>query len=118
MQRAKQPLQQQERQRTYGRPFLPGQSGNPAGSAGRRERLERKVAELAEVLGGLDRMSALDRTYLEQAAQILMRRPRSHADAVRAANTVRGLIAAVERRRGRHEALSADFASLLPDGAP
>jgi len=81
-------------------------------------RIETKARELAEPFGGWSKLDVLDRTRLEQASELLARKARTHEDAVRAANTVRGLLASVERRRGRHEAHSADFASLLPDGAP
>ncbi len=97
-----------------GTPFPKGVSGR----ALHRQRVAVKARELAEPFGGLSNMSALDRTYIEKAAVLLTRRVRVAEDEVRALNTARGLIAPVERRRGRCEAHSADFASLLPDGAP
>jgi hypothetical protein len=70
MQRAEQQRAQQERQRVYGRPFPKGVSGNPAGSAGRRERLERKVAAIAEEFGGLEALSATEAELVRQAAEM------------------------------------------------
>jgi hypothetical protein len=97
-----------------GTPFAKGTSGKVL----HRRRVTAKVAELVESFGGADKLSALDLVYIEKAAVLLTRRARLAEDEVRALNTARGLIASVERRRGRHDALSADFASLLPDGAP
>ena|SRR6266567_295622 len=93
----------------------------PKGTSGRQlfhQRVAAKARELAEPFGGLPALSALDRTYIEKAAILLTRRARLAEDEVRALNTARGLIASVERRLGRSEAHSADFATLLPDSAP
>jgi hypothetical protein len=46
-------------------------------------------------------MSPCDKVHLEQAATLLIRKPRSAEDAVRIANSVQRLLASVALRRGR-----------------
>ncbi len=79
--------------------FLPGRSGNPAGTMPRAERERRirsKARALARDLGiSWQHLGAVDRSLLEQS-----------------------LLASVEARQGRRERPSADFSTLLPDGAP
>jgi hypothetical protein len=58
------------------------------------------MSELAKEFGGLDQLSVVDRTFIEQAAVLTLRNPHSHEDAVRCANTIRSLLTAVERRKG------------------
>jgi hypothetical protein len=82
---------------------LPGRRANPRGRPSRAEkqgRIDAKARELAEEFGGLDRLSVVDRTLIEQAAALLVRKPHSAEDAVRCANAVGRLLGAVERRRG------------------
>ncbi|HEX9324698.1 MAG TPA: hypothetical protein VF913_21660 [Xanthobacteraceae bacterium] len=97
--------------------FLPGRSGNPAGTMPRAERERRVLAKaraLSRELGGWSRMGVLDREYLLQAARLLLCKPRHHDDRVRLANSVRRLLVTVEGRRGRREASGADeFTRLL-----
>jgi hypothetical protein len=75
------------------------------------------VRRLAREFGGLSKLSAIDRVRLEQVAVLLERKPHSHEDRTRAVNAINRLLAGVERHAGRREH-SADFAGLLPDGAP
>jgi hypothetical protein len=84
--------------------FRPGQSGNPFGrlsNAARQERINAKARELAVELGGWAALSPVDRVMLEQASELLLRRPRSAEDRVRHANAVQRLLATVVKRRGR-----------------
>jgi hypothetical protein len=71
--------------------FLIGWSGNPAGKmskAARQARLEGKCRELASEFAGWDRLSVVERTLIEQAAALLLRKPPRSEDAVRCANSV------------------------------
>jgi hypothetical protein len=97
-----------------GTPFAKGTSGKVL----HRRRVTAKVAELVESFGGADKLSALDLVYIEKAAVLLTRRARIAEDEVRALNTARGLIASVERRRGRHEAPNDEFGRILDGGRP
>jgi hypothetical protein len=122
-QQAEQQRDQEERRhhnagRSWGRPIPPGVAGRPWLKARNRERIEAEARRLAEPLGGFDRMSALDKLYLEKAAGLLMRQARTAEDERNNTKVARALIADVEARRGQHGASGADFATLLPDGAP
>jgi hypothetical protein len=102
--------------RSVGRPFPPGRSGNPRGSltvAERKAMIEARARELAEPFGGWQRMTALDRTYLIEASELLARRPHSHEHRVRCMNAVTRLIGSVERRRGRPGASSGEQPRVL-----
>ena len=96
MQQTKQRSGQQERQR--GRPFLPGQSGNPAGresAAARRERLNRKVSEIVAEFGG--HLSPFGMDLAKSAAELLMRRPVDVNQQVRVANAISRIYARLQR---------------------
>jgi hypothetical protein len=95
--------------------YKPGESGNPLGpTAARKLRLDAKCRELAAEYGGWDGLSIIERTLVEQAATLLVRRkPASAEDAVRCANAVGRLLHAVERRRGRPAPKSPTFGDLL-----
>jgi hypothetical protein len=83
---------------------LPGQSGNPRGresAAAKAARIEHLAQELALEHGGWGAMSPCDRVHLEQAATLLIRKPKSAEDAVRVANAIQRLLASVALRRGR-----------------
>jgi hypothetical protein len=100
--------------------YKPGESGNPLGpTAARKLRLDVKCRELAQEFGGWDALSVIERTLVEQAAALLVRRkPASAEDAVRCANAVGRLLHAVERRRGqsapRGRSLAEHLATLGP----
>lgn len=98
----KHPPEQSARQRRpYG--FQPGVSGNPRGrmsAAERRALIEAKAAELASEFGGMSRLSAGSRALIEQAATLLLKRPRNGEDHVRLSNSVARLLGAVARRHG------------------
>src|SRR6266568_724636 len=94
VQQAEQPLEQQERPRTYGRPFASGQSGNPAGKrlTAERARLEEEErrAEADALAADLGHPpTAAERLLIEQASSLavearrLRRLGRSSADASR-----------------------------------
>src|SRR5262249_27579585 len=96
--------------------FKPGQSGNPAGRPSRAERqarIDARARELAVEFGGWERLSTVDRVYVEQAAALLVRRPHSAEDAVRCANAVGRLLGAVERRRGTSKPARSAVAQLM-----
>jgi hypothetical protein len=109
--------------------FKPGQSGNPLGpTAARRLKLEAKCRELAAEFGGWDGLSVVEKTMIDQAAALLVRRrPAGVENMVRCANAVARLLHVVERSRGKGcqkaEAaslgalLSADLARAEPAGA-
>jgi hypothetical protein len=82
--------------------FQPGQSGNPGGkvsNAERRRRAEAKARELAIEYGGYDALSPVDRVLVDQAAMLLMRRPRSAEDIVRVSNSIQRLLSRLSKRQ-------------------
>jgi hypothetical protein len=80
--------------------FKPGQSGNPLGPTAVREaKLRAALIKLARPFGGLGKLGALDRVRLEQAAQLLIRRPTNAEHSVRISNAIDRLIGSVERSR-------------------
>jgi hypothetical protein len=92
--------QQEVQRRVYGRPFLPGQSGNPRGSesaSARRERFERKVAEIVAEYGG--QLSPTEIDLVRSAAELLMRRPVDVDQQVRIANAVTRIYARLAKRK-------------------
>ena len=93
----------------------PGQSGNPAGRPSRAKRqacIDARARELATEFGGWDKLSTVDRVYVEQAAALLLRKPHSAEDAVRWR-----LLAAVERRKGPGKQ-SSELEQLWRSGRP
>jgi hypothetical protein len=81
--------------------FKPGQSGNPLGrAASTKAKFDAKMAELAADYGGVSALTVSERTLLEQAAGLLLRKPSTAEDAVRIANAVARLIRVVQRGRG------------------
>jgi len=88
-------MEQTAQQRPYG--FQPGVSGNPRGRVSRKH-IEEKARELSAELGDYDRMSAIDRALLEQAATLLLRRPKNAEDVVRVSNSIARLLSVVRRR--------------------
>jgi hypothetical protein len=101
--------------RRFGVPII-GHQGKLARIAERQARAHAKAAQLAEAFGGLERMTALDREFLDRAADLLLlraQRTRNAEDVIRFTNTARGLIAAVERRAGRRETPNDEFVRLL-----
>jgi hypothetical protein len=60
---------------------LPGSYSRPPNSCFLRSA---KARELAAEFGGIDRLSVVDRVLIEQAAALLVRKPHSAEDAVRA----------------------------------
>jgi hypothetical protein len=95
---------------------VPGRSANPSGRPSRAERqarIDAKARELAAEFGGIDRLSVVDRTLIEQAAALLVRKPHSAEDAVRCANAVGRLLGAVQRRRGARGRRGPTFSEAL-----
>jgi hypothetical protein len=100
--------------------FIPGQSGNPRGresTAAKAARIEAKARELAAELGGLDNLSAIDRTLVLQAAGLALRKPRSAEDIVRHSNAIDRILRGLAKRHG-HEPKRRSLASFLRDGKP
>jgi hypothetical protein len=96
-------MEQSPQQRTYG--FQPGVSGNPNGrlsNRARAERIEAKARELAAEYGGFDTLSPVDRVLVTQAATLLLRRPKTHVDVVRVANSIARLLGGISKRRQRN----------------
>jgi hypothetical protein len=90
-------------QKRRGNPnWVPGVSANPRGrltAAAKQERIERKAAELAAEFGGLGALSACEKVMLEQAAALLLRRPRSSEDVVRVANAIGRILGSLTKHR-------------------
>src|SRR5438132_216609 len=100
--------------------FRPGQSGNPSGrlsNAARQERIEQKTKELAIEFGGLETLSPVERALLDQAAVLLLRKPRSAEDVVRVANSVQRLLGALGKRKRRREPEHVPLRAPLGGGA-
>jgi hypothetical protein len=104
VQKAEQEAEQVDAQR---RPLLPqnwrpGVSGNRLGrsNAARAARLAAKVAELSVEVGGVERLGAIDRVLIEQAASLLLRRPKSYDDQVRVTNSVQRILRGIAKRHG------------------
>jgi hypothetical protein len=76
-----------------------GNPGRPS-AATKRGWVEAKTRELADAYGGLAKLSPVDRTLLESAAALLVRRPRNGEDSVRLANSISRLLNSVARRHG------------------
>jgi hypothetical protein len=83
------------------RPWLwrPGQSGNPAGRRSRKVRYDKLMGELACDMGGLDALSGGDRIMLGRAVDLLLSRPTTDVDRVRATNAAARLVKDI---RGRY----------------
>ncbi len=117
MQIAKQEPEQGKR----GNPnWVPGVSANPAGrmsNAARQERIEAKARELAVEFGGIEKLSPVERALLDQAAVLLLRKPRSAEDVVRVANSVQRLLGALGKRKGRREPEHVPLRERLGGGA-
>jgi hypothetical protein len=96
--------QAQQQVRTASGTWAAGVSGNPSGrpsAAERRQLVSDKVAELAVELGGIDAISAHQRSLLETAAGLLLARPRANVDSVRTANAVARCLRLARRASGR-----------------
>ena len=104
--------------RRFGRP-INGNAGRLAALAERERRIKQRMRSLAREFGGLSAMSAVDLALLREAASLIVKRQPAGEDPVRRANTIRSLLRAVERRRGRVEApgeasAGADFTRAMP----
>jgi hypothetical protein len=82
--------------------FRPGVSGNPEGKskAARAARLAAKVAELSVDIGGVEKLSVIDKVLMEQAAALLLRRPKTYEDQVRFSNSIDRILRGVAKRHG------------------
>src|SRR6266699_4553064 len=101
-QQSLQQVPQQKAKREYH--FKPGKSGNPRGresAAARRERLDRKVEEIAREFGGMAALSPIESALAHQAAELLLLRPSDVDQRVRAANAVTRILATLSKRRGK-----------------
>jgi hypothetical protein len=103
--------------------FAPGSSGNPSGrpsKLSKQQRIEQKARELSVELGGFDQMTAIEKTFLLQAATLALRWPLSHEDMVRQANSIRSLLTAVAHRRAAVRPPEPTFAERIAakHGAP
>jgi hypothetical protein len=90
--------------RPWGRPFQPGQSGNPHGKsrAWREARIAEVMAEIAAEFGGEAALSAGDRALLRIAAEEVIATPRAHDHEARtrSANIIARALNAIRRHRG------------------
>jgi hypothetical protein len=83
--------QLQETAGRYPNRYRPGQSGNLAGRPSRAQQralVLAKAHELAQELGGYERLSPIERTLIERAADLLCKRPRRYDECVRRDNLV------------------------------
>jgi hypothetical protein len=87
--------QQDQRQRIVGRPFLPGQSGNPQGARSRKQRHADLMAGLSADMGGLDALTLGDCVLLGCAVDLLLQRPSTQEDRVRLANSATRIVESV-----------------------
>ena len=100
--------------RGAGRPWLPGQSGNPRGRALWREMVQSRAQELCAEFGGFSNLSAADQGLALRAAELLLRKAPTVEQAVRAGNCADRLINGL---RKRHGARQKSEPSSLPDWA-
>jgi hypothetical protein len=91
--------------------FKPGNPGRPT-VAEKRARILARATEFALPLGGLERLDAIERTLIEQAAELSLRRPRRQDELVRTANIVNRILRDVLRR---HKPADASRRSELGD---
>jgi hypothetical protein len=88
--------------RPRGRPWAPGQSGNPQGrrNGQRSKRFAVLYAGIVETLGGADKLIGINAALAEQAAQLLERaeRAKDAAVAARCANSAQRLLANLCKR--------------------
>lgn len=106
----------QETAQRYPNRYRPGQSGNPAGRPSRTQRralLLGRATELAEPLGGLENLNAIERTLIEHAAELTLSRPRRHDERVATANIVNRILRDVLRRHAPVGNGGSDLGSLL-----
>jgi hypothetical protein len=111
MQQTEQQSQQQSKRLggTSGKGFMPGRSGNRLGrmsNAAQRAAVEAKARELAIEFGGFESLSVVKRELLIQAAQLLLRRPKTSEDVVRHANAVTKILRAIGLKPGNKPAAS------------
>jgi len=92
----------EQRAKLRGRPWVPGQSGNPSGSRVSK-RAVALFSAMAADFGGEAMLSAVDRTLLEQAACLLVRseRVKDPDSAVRLSNASARLLASLQKRLER-----------------
>lgn len=108
MQPAEQPTKQSTRRgRGEGRPWRPGQSGNPVGKyskAAHQARRDQIVADWAEPIGGVASLNRAELDLLRQAAELQMKHHRTSEEMTRAVNTISKIMAQVglvDKRRRR-----------------
>jgi hypothetical protein len=90
-----------QRNKPRGRPFPPGVSGNPLGPhAVVKERVEALVGQW---VADFPELTAIERSLLQQAAQLLVRaeRIKDHDVAVRASNSAARLLASLRKKRSK-----------------
>lgn len=99
----------QHRRRAGGRPWQPGQSGNPTGIRISKHAIA-LFNEIAGELGGEAALSAIDRTLLLQAARLLVRsaRLKDHDAAIRMSSEARRTLEGLRRRATRASAPAAE----------
>jgi hypothetical protein len=85
---------------TNGR-FRPGESANPSGRPSRAQRralILAKAHELAEPIGGFENLNSIERELIQQAAEMLRRRPRNQVERVKISNLVSRILRDALRR--------------------
>jgi hypothetical protein len=89
---------EQKPRRVYGRPFVPGVSGNPLGRARRTPRFAELYDGIAADYGGPAALTTLQRTVLAQGVRLMIRAERAqNADmAVRLTHAAARMLAALQ----------------------
>jgi hypothetical protein len=114
--------QQADQPKPRGRPFSPGVSGDPTGGAATKALIKQRVAELVEEWSAdfEGRLTAIERSLLQQAARLLIRAERTHDPdiAVRASGTSARMLASVrnKKRKPGRSSLRDRVAALVTDG--
>lgn len=80
-------------------PFKPGQSGNPAGVAGHGKRHQELYSGFKAELGG--ELDTIEDALLDKAVTLLLRRPRSDADAVKLTSEARRILSGLRAARAK-----------------
>jgi hypothetical protein len=97
-------IEQERRRQGATTRFKPGQSGNPFGResiAGRERRRDALVAEWTAGIGGLSRLTRAELDLLRCAADLALRRPRRHEEAIKCAGAIARILLQVGLVDGR-----------------
>jgi hypothetical protein len=102
-----------QRPKPRGKPWRPGQSGNPSGSRVNTRAIV-LFADMAADFGGVDALSGVDRAMLMQACRLMARgaRAKSADDAVRLTSEARRILMGLRKRASAAATSTESFAAI------